>query len=130
MKSQNSLQKTNSQENPILNDYTSQLGKMDALIAAPDSHHVLFENDTIRILNVVVLPKQIVPFHTHQWDSITITLQSSRFKVEDLSGNVEIENESDEPVPIIDFLKGSHEAYSYCNLGSKEFKAIVLEFKK
>lgn len=46
---------------------TSHPDDLDALVAAPDYHHLLFENDAIRILDITVPPGDTVPLHTHRW---------------------------------------------------------------
>lgn len=43
---------------------------LDAVKAAPKSHQVVFENDKIRILEVILNPYQIEPMHTHRFPSV------------------------------------------------------------
>ena len=43
---------------------------LDALVAAPRFHRVLFENDRVRVLEVAVPPQQREPVHTHRWPSV------------------------------------------------------------
>jgi hypothetical protein len=43
---------------------------LDALVAAPDYHKLLLENEHVRVLDVRIGPGQIVPVHTHRWPSI------------------------------------------------------------
>ena len=45
---------------------------MDALVAAPDSHHVLFENDRVRVLDVLIEPGTREPEHTHRAPSVML----------------------------------------------------------
>lgn len=49
--------------------------ELDALIAAPDSHRLLFENDRVRVLEVVIEPGAREPEHTHRWPSVMIVDQ-------------------------------------------------------
>ncbi|HLP00045.1 MAG TPA: hypothetical protein VK171_15730 [Fimbriimonas sp.] len=44
---------------------------MDAVIAAPIHHRVLFENEFVRVLETHVEPGDTVPMHTHQWPAVT-----------------------------------------------------------
>lgn len=53
---------------------------LDAVIAAPDFHRVLFENDEIRTLEVVVPAGSREPFHTHQWPSIFVVFGSPHLR--------------------------------------------------
>jgi hypothetical protein len=43
------------------------LGPDDAVVAAPSEHRVLFENDDVRVLDVVLPPHTKEPPHTHAW---------------------------------------------------------------
>jgi len=43
---------------------------VDALVAAPHNHKLLFENDHIRLLEVTVPPGTTEPIHGHQWPSV------------------------------------------------------------
>jgi len=45
---------------------------MDALLAAPASHHVLLDNGRARVLEVVIEPGAREPEHTHRAPSVMI----------------------------------------------------------
>jgi hypothetical protein len=45
---------------------------LDACIAAPQSHRVLFENDLARVLEVVIEPGTREPLHTHRAPRVKI----------------------------------------------------------
>jgi plastocyanin len=53
---------------------------MDALQAAPDSHHVLVDNDQVRVLEVVIEPGAREPEHTHQAPSVMIVDEPARIR--------------------------------------------------
>lgn len=61
---------------PSPSDVPSWPDELDGVRAAPDSHKVLFENSTIRVLGVRVPPGTKEPFHNHRWPSIFIYLDS------------------------------------------------------
>lgn len=44
--------------------------QLDAVIAAPASHRIIFENDRVRVLSVTIPPGRTEPVHTHAWPSI------------------------------------------------------------
>jgi hypothetical protein len=44
----------------------------DAVVAAPQSHKLLFENAIVRVLQVEVAPGTKEPMHHHRWPSIFI----------------------------------------------------------
>lgn len=102
------------------------LGAWDAVIKAPDTHEILFENDTLRILNSSIWPGDYVPFHTHQWDCIMIILQGSKFRIEDASGN----NSEAEWGELVEKFEGSSTLESYTHIGTQGFRAISFELKK
>jgi hypothetical protein len=54
--------------------------ELDALIAAPDSHRLLFENDRVRVLEVVIESGAREPEHTHRWPSVMIVDQPARIR--------------------------------------------------
>lgn len=43
---------------------------LDAVIAAPGNHKVIFENETVRILEVMLRPYEDEPMHTHRLPSV------------------------------------------------------------
>ncbi|MFT3827963.1 MAG: hypothetical protein QM731_28860 [Chitinophagaceae bacterium] len=52
---------------------------LDAIKAAPLSHTILYEDDSVRILNVTVLPGQTEPIHAHRWRSVAWAVHSTPF---------------------------------------------------
>jgi hypothetical protein len=53
---------------------------LDACIAAPASHLVLLENETVRVLEVVVEPGVREPTHTHRGHSVMIVDEPARIR--------------------------------------------------
>lgn len=45
---------------------------LDAVAAAPDNHRVLFENDRLRVLEVILHPNDEEPVHHHRWPSVFV----------------------------------------------------------
>lgn len=41
--------------------------ELDALVAAPQPHRLLLENDAVRVLDTRIAPGETVPLHTHRW---------------------------------------------------------------
>ena len=60
--------------NPGQWDWPSSL---DAMVAAPGFHKLIFENDEFRIVEVTVNPGQLDPIHTHKGKSIVWIVKSS-----------------------------------------------------
>jgi hypothetical protein len=45
---------------------------LDAVTAAPANHIVLFENERLRVLEVVLHPGEEEPVHHHRWPSVFV----------------------------------------------------------
>lgn len=43
---------------------------LDALMAAPEFHRLVLENDDVRVLETRIPPGATVPLHTHPWPSV------------------------------------------------------------
>ena len=41
--------------------------ELDALTAAPEFHTLLFENESLRVLDTKIPPGLTTPLHTHRW---------------------------------------------------------------
>jgi hypothetical protein len=46
--------------------------ELDAVTAAPKNHKVLFENDRLRVLEVILEPTEEEPVHHHRWPSVFV----------------------------------------------------------
>jgi hypothetical protein len=44
----------------------------DAVVAAPKHHKVIFENDSLRVLEVTLEPQDEEPLHHHRWPSVFV----------------------------------------------------------
>ena len=44
----------------------------DAVVAAPKHHRVLFENESLRVLEVTLEPEDEEPVHHHRWPSVFV----------------------------------------------------------
>jgi hypothetical protein len=45
---------------------------LDAVTAAPKNHKVLFENESLRVLEVTLEPGEEEPIHHHRWPSVFV----------------------------------------------------------
>jgi hypothetical protein len=45
---------------------------LDAVVAAPANHRILFENDRLRVLEVILHPGEEEPVHHHRWPSVFV----------------------------------------------------------
>jgi len=53
---------------------------MDAVVAAPGSHRVLFENDDVRVLEVTIAAGDREPEHTHRDPSVMVVDGPARIR--------------------------------------------------
>jgi predicted metal-dependent enzyme (double-stranded beta helix superfamily) len=60
---------------------------LDALIAAPANHHLLHEDDEVRVLEVTVQPGERENLHHHRWPSIMVVLARPNYRNFDGDGN-------------------------------------------
>jgi quercetin dioxygenase-like cupin family protein len=61
---------------------------LDALVAAPDHHTLLFESDVVRVLETRIPPGSRTPVHTHRWPGVLYVLSWSAFIRRDGHGKV------------------------------------------
>jgi quercetin dioxygenase-like cupin family protein len=61
--------------------------ELDAMIAAPDHHEVLLENERVRGLDSLLKPGDSTPVHTHRWPAVLYILGVSDFIRYDPEGN-------------------------------------------
>jgi hypothetical protein len=54
--------------------------RLDACIAAPQSHRLLFENEHVRVLEVIIDPGTREPVHTHRAPSVMIVDRPARIR--------------------------------------------------
>ncbi len=62
--------------------------ELDALIAAPQHHALMFENEFVRVLDTWVPAGETVPLHTHRWPGTLYIVSWSDFVRRDGEGNV------------------------------------------
>jgi hypothetical protein len=46
--------------------------ELDAVAAAPKQHKVLFENESLRVIEVTLEPDEEEPVHHHRWPSVFV----------------------------------------------------------
>ena len=102
------------------------------MIAAPNSHRILLENDRVRVLEVTIPPHGKEPVHTHRWASVIYMDVPSRFRYCDAQGKLLFESGSDnrkDMKPITMWLK-PEEPHAVENMTDIPYHAIRVELKK
>ena len=74
--------------------------KLDALIAAPQHHTLLYENERVRVLDTLIRSGDSTPVHTHRNPSVFYILSWSDFVRYDGDDNVLVDTrQSSDPPP-------------------------------
>lgn len=104
---------------------------LDAVIAAPQYHRIVLENDRVRVLDTRIPVGDVVPVHTHRWPAIYYTIVAGDFIRRDGEGKVLFDSRS---VPGL--LTVSEGTWMEClpphsveNVGSVEIHLISVELK-
>ncbi len=104
---------------------------LDAVTAAREYHRVLFENESVRVLEVLIKPGQFVPVHTHRWPGAVYVLSSSDFLRRDENNKLLFDSRTAGPQPPtpasqwIDPLP----PHSVENIGTSDIHLITTELK-
>jgi hypothetical protein len=59
---------------------------LDALVAAPSQHRLVFENGYVRVLDTRIAPGERTPVHTHRWLASHYVVSWSDFVRRDAEG--------------------------------------------
>ena len=105
---------------------------LDALVAAPLHHTLLFENARVRVLDTRIAPGQTVPVHTHRWSSVLYVLGWGDFVRRDDTGRVLVDTRTQPPPskPPTVRWSGPLPPHSLENVGQSEIHIISVELKE
>jgi hypothetical protein len=106
---------------------------LDAVVAAPGSHRVVYENEHTRVLEVTIATGSREPTHTHRWPSVMLVDRPARIRY--YSGDTltytspEKLPPATEPDPRVSWLdpEGPH---SVENIDEHRYGAFRIEFKQ
>ncbi len=103
---------------------------LDAVVAAPESHIVLLENEEVRVLKVAIQPQHKEPFHTHKWPSIFIMQQPARIRYYDSEDHLAYETpENAESKRLDTEWLGPEGLHAVENIDSHVYEALRIELK-
>jgi quercetin dioxygenase-like cupin family protein len=68
---------------------------LDALVAAPQNHKVVLENERVRVLEVTVQPGEREPVHGHKWPSVMYVMAEDLIRDYDRDGKVLYDSSTD-----------------------------------
>ena len=107
--------------------------EQDAVVAAPQNHKILLENDKVRVLEVTLAPNELEPVHHHRWPSVLYIMEAGDFIDRDGEGNV-IMDTRQIPEPLvfpITMYKEPEAPHSVENLSdTKPIRLIRVEMKQ
>jgi hypothetical protein len=106
--------------------------ELDAMIAAPEHHELLFENDRVRVLRTHIPPGEKTAVHTHPWPGVLNIVQWSDLVRTDADNNVLMDSRNNPSKPTDGSVNwteplGPHAAE---NVGDRELIVIAVEIKK
>jgi quercetin dioxygenase-like cupin family protein len=105
--------------------------ELDALIAAPDQHGLLFENDSVRVIDTRIAPGEIVPMHSHCWPATYYVISWS--DIVRFGPNGEVQNDTrgkSTPTPGQAIWATALPPHTVENVGGKLLHIISVEIKK
>ena len=105
---------------------------LDALVAAPDHHQLMLENDRVRVLNTRIAPGDRTPIHTHRWPSVLYVLSWSNFVRYNDKGEVLVDSRRVDAfkVPPAVAWSASLPPHSLENVGETDLHIISVELKE
>jgi mannose-6-phosphate isomerase-like protein (cupin superfamily) len=106
--------------------------ELDAVIAAPDNHTVLLENDQVRVLEVQMAPREVENLHHHRWPSVLYVMEAGHFIDRDANGEVIVDTREMEAFPPLPFTmwKDAEAPHSVENLSDSPIRLIRVELKQ
>ncbi len=104
--------------------------ELDAVVVAPDSHIVLLENESVRVLQVVLAPGQKEPFHTHKLPSVFILTKPAllRYYDETKKPAFDTQERSEADMPETAWV-GPEGLHAVENIDDKVYEAFRIELK-
>ena len=105
--------------------------ELDALIAAPQHHKLLFENEFVRVLDANIPAGEMTNMHTHRYPASLYFISWSDFIRYDADGNVLLDSRSLEkaPLPGSAMWGESIPAHALRNVGENDLHVISVEIK-
>ena len=104
---------------------------LDAMLAAPDHHEMLLENDKVRVLDTRLAPGERTPIHTHSWPAALYVMSWSDFLRRDADGNVIVDSRSWDRRPALGeaLWLPPLPPHSVENIGTADLRLIAVELK-
>jgi mannose-6-phosphate isomerase-like protein (cupin superfamily) len=105
--------------------------ELDALAAAPENHKVLFENESVRVLDTSIAAGRMTPLHAHRWPAALYILSWSDFVRRDEGGEIVLDSrEITPPAHGSALWTPALAAHTLENVGTSELHVIAVEMKE
>ena len=104
---------------------------LDALVAAPQHHRKIFENDRVRVLEVCIPRAETVPVHTHRWPAILYLRSWSDHVRRDETGKLIFDSRHEVTPPVVPSVVSCEPLtpHSVENVGETELRVLSIELK-
>lgn len=105
--------------------------ELDALLAAPQHHRLMLENDRVRVLDTRIAPGETVPVHTHRWPAVNHVHRWSDFVRRDAEGKVLVDTRGRPPPASLPAILWGEPLppHTLENVGTTELHVISIEIK-
>jgi hypothetical protein len=105
--------------------------KLDALVAAPEHHRLLWENEQVRVIETHIPAGERTAVHTHRWPGVLRIVSWSAFIRYDDRGNILVESRNvpelqNPPQYVWSVALPPH---SLENVGDNELRVVAVELK-
>lgn len=113
-----------------LNSQTEWPAELDAVVAAPQYHVIVLENDAVRVLDTRIPAGHLVPLHTHRWPCVQHVIAWSAVVRRGPSGEV-LQDRVGLPAPTPGMIRwlGPNPPHTVENLGPGDVHLISIEIK-
>ena len=104
---------------------------LDALVAAPAHHSLIYENEQVRVLRTQIPLGDVVPVHTHCWGGFLIVLTWSHLLRRNALGSVTLDTRLDPKTPelLTPQWQQALPPHSVENVGETLFEGLLIEIK-
>jgi quercetin dioxygenase-like cupin family protein len=114
------------------NDPATWPDELDAIVAAPQNHKVVLENERVRVLEVIVQPGEREPVHGHKWPSVMHVIAEDLIRDYDRDGKLLYDSRTDQArmkAPYTIWMP-PQAPHSVENLGKTPVRLLRVELKQ
>jgi len=104
--------------------------ELDALVAAPDHHSLILENERVRVLDTHIPPGGRTPVHTHRWPAVLYVVSGDHFVRRDADGSVLLDSREGDGLKPGASWTCPFPAHSLENVGRAAIHVIAVELKQ